>query len=80
MALYSEPNSVTTELKPCESNDDASDNALDLDTRFKAYEPLPDMTNIDLSGEGGLEFSQLSYRTSGHASIDTVMYKYWKLV
>lgn len=45
VALFLEPNSITTELKHCESDDDDSD----LDVRSRAYEPLHYMTNIDLS-------------------------------
>ncbi|KAK5825709.1 hypothetical protein PVK06_020568 [Gossypium arboreum] len=50
------------------SNDDALDDASDPNMGFKVYEPLPNMTNIDQSIEGGLEFSRLQHRTPGHAS------------
>ncbi|KAH1038792.1 hypothetical protein J1N35_040535 [Gossypium stocksii] len=41
----------------------------DPDMRFRTYEPLPYMTNIDLSIEDGLELSRLSHKTHVHASV-----------
>ncbi|KAH1039579.1 hypothetical protein J1N35_041322 [Gossypium stocksii] len=53
----SEPEQVPTDPEPFHFDDNDLDNARDPNPQFRAYEPLTDMYNIDLSIEGGLEFS-----------------------
>ncbi|KAH1091691.1 hypothetical protein J1N35_018948 [Gossypium stocksii] len=45
------------ELEPCESDNDASDSAPDLDVQFRAFKPLPNMMNFNLSVEVGMRYS-----------------------
>ncbi|KAK5771408.1 hypothetical protein PVK06_047611 [Gossypium arboreum] len=51
-----------------DDDNEGTDLEKDLDPQFRAYEPLPHMTNINLSAKGGLEFRQLPHRALGHAS------------
>ncbi|MBA0608989.1 hypothetical protein Godav_021130 [Gossypium davidsonii] len=69
VALFFEPDLIIIEPKPYNFDDDATTYAPDPDARFIVYELLPYMTNIDLSTEGGLEFSQLPHRTPGHNGV-----------
>ncbi|KAH1096822.1 hypothetical protein J1N35_013743 [Gossypium stocksii] len=55
MALFSKLEQVLTKLKPCRFDNNSSNNFSNLDPRFRAYEPLPHMKNIDLSAESGLK-------------------------
>ncbi|KAK5819590.1 hypothetical protein PVK06_024603 [Gossypium arboreum] len=59
---------VTTEPEPCESKNEASDNASNLNLQFITYEPSPYLMNIDLSIEGDSEFSQLPHSALGHGA------------
>ncbi|KAK5775185.1 hypothetical protein PVK06_043054 [Gossypium arboreum] len=68
LKLFFELDPVTMEPKACKSNYEASDNALDSDPRFRAYEPPHHIMNIDLSAGDCLDFSQLSHRIPSHAS------------
>lgn len=65
-SIFSELEHVSIKLEPCDSGYDGSSNASNPNPRFRAYEPPPYMTNIDLSVEGGLEFQQLPHKTPGH--------------
>ncbi|KAK5836020.1 hypothetical protein PVK06_011757 [Gossypium arboreum] len=49
VVLFSKP-------EPYGFNDDKLDNTSSLNLRFRAYEPSPHMTNLDLSVKGGLKF------------------------
>ncbi|KAK5812108.1 hypothetical protein PVK06_027519 [Gossypium arboreum] len=46
--LFSELEAIPIESKPCESEYDPSDNSPNPNIWFRAYKPLPYMTNIDL--------------------------------
>ncbi|KAK5772431.1 hypothetical protein PVK06_048720 [Gossypium arboreum] len=59
---------VPTEPEPCGSDDYSSDNALILNLRFKAYEPLPYITKHRPLHRGWFRLSQLLHKTPDHES------------
>ncbi|KAH1056170.1 hypothetical protein J1N35_034235 [Gossypium stocksii] len=68
LLLSTRVSNVTMELDYCEFDNDSLDNAPNPNMGYRAYEPLPNMTNIDQSIEGGLEFLRLPHKTPGHAN------------
>ncbi|KAH1130659.1 hypothetical protein J1N35_002037 [Gossypium stocksii] len=49
------------------SDGEGPENAGGAYSDFTPYAPLPNMHNVDLHAEGGLEFPKLPHRRSGHA-------------
>lgn len=68
VTLFPKPEQVLIEPETCGFDEDGSNNASNLDLRFKTYESPLYMHNVDLSANGGLEFLQLPHIRLDHAS------------